>query len=117
METFIQKRTESRCEVKIKKHIKDWRKWSNRAKRHLLSDLKDSVREYKNLMLALKFAKKALRHIKKDAECDCGFWSEHYCGHWHENCLALGRCTDNPANCPLELAKSLVKSLEVGNGK
>ena len=97
--------------MKIKKHIKDWRKWSNSEKRHLLSDLDDSVREYKNLRLALKFAKKALRHIKKDAECDCGFWSEHYCGHWHENCLALGRCTDNPAKCPLELAKSLVSIL------
>ena len=49
----------------------------------------------------------------KNAENDCGFWSEHYFGHWHEDCLALGRCTDNPANCPLEIAKSLVKSLEV----
>ena len=101
--------------MKIKKQIKDWRKLSKHEKREILAYCESYGQEHKNHMLALKFAKKALRHIKKDAEDDCGFWSEHYCGHWHENCLALGRCTDNPTNCPLEIAKSLVKSLEVEN--
>ena len=99
--------------MKIKKQVKDWRKLSKHEKREILAYCESYGQEHKNHMLALKFAKKALRHIKKDAENDCGFWSEHYCGHWHENCLALGRCTDNPAICPLEIAKSLVKSLEV----
>ena len=99
--------------MKIKKHVRDWRKLSKHEKREILAYCESCSQEHKNHMLALKFAKKALRHIKKDAENDCGFWSEHYGGHWHEDCLALGSCTDNPANCPLEIAKSLVKSLEV----
>ena len=97
--------------MKIKKQVKDWRKLSNREKREILAYCESYGQKHKNHMLALKFAKKALCHIKKDTEADCGFWGEQYCGYWRETCLALGRCTDNLAICPLEIAKALVRSL------
>ena len=97
--------------MKLKKQFKDWRKLSKHEKREILTYCESYGQEHKNHMLALKFAKKALRHIKKDAEGDCGFWGERYCGCYCETCLALGWCTYDPANCPLEIAKALVRSL------
>lgn len=97
--------------MKLKKPVREWRKMTNKQRKEFLADVEESGRTYKNLSLALKYAKKALKHIKKDAEAECGFWGESYCGCWRETCLALGRCTDNPADCPLDIAKSLVKAL------
>ena len=59
--------------MKIKKQVKDWRKLPKREKREILVYCESYGQKYKNHMLALKFAKKAMCHIKKDTEADCGF--------------------------------------------
>lgn len=103
--------------MKIKKRFKDWRKWSKKDRHEASRVWADGTRSDRNRRLALKFARRALRHILKDGEKDrgkfgrgCGFRSE--CYYRPTSCLVLGDCTDNPAYCPLDLARSLISSLD-----
>ena len=102
--------------MKIKKRFKDWRKLSKKERHEGSLGWACGVRHDRNRRLALKFARRALRHILKDGVkdrgmfgCGCGFRAE--CYDRPTSCLALGDCTDNPAFCPLDLARSLIRSL------
>ena len=102
--------------MKIKKRFNDWRKLSKKERHEGSLGWACGVRHDRNRRLALKFARRALRHILKDGMKDCGMFGRG-CGFRAEcydrptSCLALGDCTDNPAFCPLDLARSLISSL------
>ena len=102
--------------MKVKKLFKDWRKLSKKERHEGSLGWACGVRHDRNRRLALKFARRALRHILKDGVKDrgmfgrgCGFRAE--CYDRPTSCLALGNCTDNPELCPLDLARSLISSL------
>ena len=69
----------------------------------------------KPVVRVLKFAKKAIKEMKKaDPDQDgCGFWYDEHDGYgYREMCRAGGRCYgDQDSGCPYRNLKILIKSL------
>lgn len=95
-----------------------WKKWYKTKPRPSKDDIRDAkaeLRWMKPVDRALKFAKKALREMKKaDPDQDgCGLWYDVNDGlGYREMCRAGGRCCgDQDPGCPYKHAKMFIKLL------
>lgn len=94
-----------------------WHRWFKKTSpsKDDIRDAKSELRWMKPIDRALKFAKKALREMKKaDPDQDgCGFWYDVNDGlGYREMCNAGGRCHgEEDPGCPYRNLKMAIKGL------
>lgn len=97
---------------------KAWKKWykKTRPSKDDIRDVKAEIRWKKPVYSALKFAKKAVREMKKaDPDSECGLWYDVHDGFgYRELCRVGGHCEArcNSRKCPHALAMALIRALE-----
>jgi hypothetical protein len=96
-----------------------WKKWYKTKPKPCKDDIRDAkaeLRWMKPVDRALKFAKKALKEMKKaDPDSECGLWYDVSDGFgYREMCRAGGRCEARckGRECPYALATALIRELE-----
>lgn len=95
-----------------------WKKWYKTKPRPSKDDIRDAkaaIDWQKPVCRAIKFARKALKEMKKaDPDQDgCGLWYDvNDGGGYRELCRAGGRCYgDQDSGCPYKHAKMFIKLL------
>ena len=101
---------------------KKWKIWRKSARRENspytkedYDEIKSDLRWMKPVDMAVKFARKVLKEMKKgDPDSTCGLWYDvNDGGGYRELCRAGGRCPERckSGDCPYELANKLIDSL------
>lgn len=94
---------------------KAWKKWYKkpRPSKDDIRDAKAELRWMKPVDRAIKFAKKALKEMKKaDPDSECGLWYDVNDGFgYREMCRAGGRCFGMNSGCPYRNLRIAIKGL------